>query len=108
MKIYTKVRLMVLGIVATPSRDGKNTYYKMSVFNKDTNEAGMLKCTEAVALGKPASGQDYECTALYDDTYDPVSFRITAISAALPVPGYTDPAAPQSPDDPKDKPGNRK
>lgn len=101
MKIYSRINLMVLGVVATPSRDGKNTYYKMSVYNRDTNEAGMLKCTEAAALARPVSGQDYECTTLYDDTYDPASFRITEIALASPVPGYT---APEE----KDKSGNRK
>lgn len=109
MKIYSKVNLMILGTIATPSRDGKATYYKVSVFNKETGEAGMLKCTETVGISRPISGQEYECTTLYDDTYDPASFRITDIAITEPTPGFTVPPVPETPADPKDKAaGNRK
>lgn len=108
MKIYSRVNLMILGVIATPSRDGKATYYKVSVFNRETGEAGMLKCTENVGTSRPVSGQEYECTTLYDDTYDPASFRITEIAMSDPTAGFSVPPLSENPNDAKDKSGNRK
>ena len=76
MKIYNTFNALILSSVATPSRDGQNTYYKLSLMDLVSKEAGSISCTKEVAEMITPMKQ-YECTAVYDNTYSPTSFRIT-------------------------------
>lgn len=82
MKVYTTFNALVLSTVATQSKDGQNTYYKASLMDLLSNEAGSLSCTKEVAdMIVPMT--KCECRAVYDNTYSPASFRITHV-AQLP------------------------
>lgn len=82
MKIYNTFNALVLSSVATPSKDGQNTYYKASIMDLVSNEAGSISCSKEVAdMIVPMTR--CQCTAVYDNTYSPASFRITMV-AQLP------------------------
>lgn len=79
MKIYTTFKALILSSVSTPSKDGKNTYYKLSLMDLISKEAGTVSCTEEVANTLiPMTG--YECVGLFDNTYNPPSFRVTHVT----------------------------
>lgn len=82
MKIYNTFNALVLSTHSTLSKDGQNTYYKVSLMDMVSREAGSISCTEEVAdMIVPMT--QYQCTAVYDNTYSPASFRITMV-AQLP------------------------
>lgn len=79
MKIYNTFTAFVLSTVGTPSKDGKATYYKISLMDLMSKEAGSVSCTEEVAaMAVPMT--NCECTAVFDNTYNPPSFRVTHVS----------------------------
>ena len=79
MKIYNTFNALVLSTVSTPSKDGQNTYYKASIMDLVSKEAGSISCTKEVAEMIVPMTQ-YQCTAVYDNTYSPASFRITMVN----------------------------
>lgn len=88
MNIYATFKALVLSKSFITSRDGQNTYYKISLMDLASNEAGTVSCTEEVAQGVvPMS--TCECTAAYDDKYS--SFKVTQI-VRLPDAGPGKPA----------------
>lgn len=79
MKIYTTFKALVLSSVSTPSKDGKATYYKLSLMDLISKEAGTISCTEEVAnMATPMT--NFECVGLFDNTYNPPSFRVTHLT----------------------------
>lgn len=79
MKVFVALDALVLSTVATPSRDGQQTYYKLSILDKISGEAGTLKCTEEAAkMAVPMT--ECRCQAEYNDTYNPPTFRITHVA----------------------------
>lgn len=79
MKVVTNFSAMILKAIATPSRDGKDTYYKLSLEDTISGEAGTVKCTEDVAKSVERFKQ-YNCTAEFNDNYNPPTFRIVRVS----------------------------
>lgn len=80
MRIATKFSAMVLRSIATQSKDGKNTYYKLSLEDTVSGEAGTISCTEDVA-NSVQRFQQYICSAEFNTEYS--SFRIVNVK---PVP----------------------
>ncbi len=79
MKIYTSFEALVLATISTQSKDGQNTYYKASLMDLISKEAGSISCSKEVAdMIKPM--MEYKCTAVFDNTYNPPSFRITMVT----------------------------
>lgn len=87
MKIHATFKALVLSTSSTVSRDGQNTYYKISLMDLASKEAGTVSCSEEVAQGVVPM-TTCECTAAYDDKYS--SFKVTHIVRlpdAVPGPG---------------------
>ena len=78
MKVRTTFQALVLDYSSSKSKDGQTTYYKVSLMDANTREAGTLSCAEHVALSG-ITMTPCECTAVYDNTYNPASFRVTDI-----------------------------
>lgn len=90
MKIYTTFEALVLATTSTQSKDGQNTYYKASLMDLISKEAGSISCSKEVAdMVEPMT--EYKCTATFDNTYNPPSFRITMVTrlngSTSPAPG---------------------
>lgn len=81
MKINGTTKFIIAGATATPRKDGSGCFYQLSCIDSETQEAGMLSCSEEVyALVSSKDFKRYsehEVNTVYDSQYK--SMRVTKV-----------------------------